>query len=67
MAYNIQDAITLESLLVTAYNMEIGQTPFYKTHLIETPISPANLFIKADPTTSDRIKNRSLYLSARKW
>jgi len=29
LAYNIQDTINLENLMVTAYNMKLRQTPFY--------------------------------------
>ena len=60
LAYNIQDTVTLENLLVTAYNMKIGQTPFYNTHNIEIPIPPVNL-LRADLETVDRIKNRFIY------
>ncbi|MGB9437455.1 MAG: ribonuclease H-like domain-containing protein, partial [Desulfobacterales bacterium] len=60
LTYNIQDTVTLENLLVTAYNMKIGQTPFYNTHNIEIPIPPVNL-LRADLETVDRIKNRFIY------
>ncbi|MGB9437458.1 MAG: ribonuclease H-like domain-containing protein, partial [Desulfobacterales bacterium] len=33
LAYNVQDTITLENLMVTAYNMKLKETPFYETHL----------------------------------
>ena len=60
LAYNIQDTVTLENLLVTAYNMKIGQTPFNNTHNIEIPIPPVKL-LRADLETVDRIKNRFIY------
>jgi len=60
LVYNIQDTINLESLIVTAYNMKLGQTPFYNTHLIEAPISPGNPF-SADLATVDKIKNGFIY------
>jgi uncharacterized protein len=60
LAYNIQDTVTLENLLVTAYNMKILQTPFYNTHNIGVPIPPVNL-LRADLETVDRIKNRLIY------
>ncbi len=66
LAYNIQDTVSLENLMVTAYNMKIGQTPFYNTHLIEAPISPANPF-RADLATVDRIKNSSQYWLSDQW
>ena len=60
LAYNIQDTVTLENLMVTAYNMKLGQTPFYETHLIEAPISTVNPY-SADLATVDRIKNGFIY------
>ena len=35
LAYIIQDTVTLENLMVTAYNMKLKDTPFYETHFIE--------------------------------
>jgi uncharacterized protein YprB with RNaseH-like and TPR domain len=66
LAYNIQDTITLENLMVTAYNMKLKETPFYDTHLIEDPILPENPF-RADLTTVDRIKNSSQFWSMQQW
>ena len=66
LAYNIQDTITLENLMVTAYNMKLRQTPFYDTHLIEDPILPGNPYI-ADLGTVDRIKNSSQYWQSQQW
>jgi uncharacterized protein YprB with RNaseH-like and TPR domain len=66
LAYNIQDTVTLENLMVTAYNMKIRQTPFYDTHLIEEPIFPEIPF-SADLATVDRIKNSSQYWTAQQW
>jgi len=66
LAYNIQDTVTLERLMVTAYNMKLGQTPFYNTHLIEEltpPVNPCN----ADLATVDRIKNGSQYWQSQQW
>ena len=66
LAYNIQDTVTLENLLVTAYNMKIEQTPFYNTHLVEEPTLPGNPF-RADLATVDRIKNSSQYWQSQQW
>jgi uncharacterized protein YprB with RNaseH-like and TPR domain len=33
LAYNIQDVLTLENLMVISYNMKIKDTPFYKNQL----------------------------------
>ena len=66
LAYNIQDTVTLESLMVTAYNLKLRQTPFHATHLIEAPSLPVNPF-SADLATVDKIKYGSSYLSQRGW
>jgi uncharacterized protein YprB with RNaseH-like and TPR domain len=55
LAYNVQDAVTLENLMVTAYNLKLNETPFYNNLLIEASAPPANPF-RADPATIDRIK-----------
>jgi len=60
LAYNVQDTITLENLMVTAYNMKLKDTPFYETHLIEESTPPVNP-LSADLATVDRIKNRFIY------
>jgi hypothetical protein len=60
LAYNIQDTVTLENLMVTAYNMKLKDTPFYETHLIEEPTLPVNPF-SADLATVDGIKNGFIY------
>jgi uncharacterized protein YprB with RNaseH-like and TPR domain len=58
LAYNIQDTITLENLMVTAYNLKLRQTPFYDSHLIAETTAPANPF-RADLTTIDKIRSSS--------
>ena len=55
LAYNIQDTVNLESLMVAAYNMKIKETPFYGSHLIPSPGVPDNPY-SADLKTVDRIK-----------
>ena len=66
LAYNIQDTITLENLMVTAYNMKLKDTPFYETHLIEEPTPPVNPYT-ADLATVDKIKNSSQYWQSNQW
>jgi uncharacterized protein YprB with RNaseH-like and TPR domain len=66
LAYNVQDTVTLENLMVTAYNMKLQQTPFYDTHLIEDPILPVNPF-SADLATVDMINNSSHYWQLQQW
>ena len=60
LAYNIQDTIDLENLLVTAYNMKLKDTPFYETHLIAEPTLPINPY-SVDFETVDRVKNSPQY------
>jgi uncharacterized protein YprB with RNaseH-like and TPR domain len=56
LAYNIQDTINLEDLMVTAYNMKLKGTPFYEKLLIADSPPPANPF-RVDLETVDKIKN----------
>jgi hypothetical protein len=60
LAYNIQDTVTLENLMVTAFNLKLKETPFYETHLIEESLLPANP-LRVDMETVDKIKNRFIY------
>jgi hypothetical protein len=66
LAYNIQDTINLETLIVTAYNMKLKETPFYESHCIEEPTLPGNPFI-ADLGTVDKIKNSPQYWLLDQW
>ena len=66
LAYNIQDTINLENLMVTAYNMKLKETPFYATHSIEEPAFPVNPY-SADLAAVDRIKNSSQYWEYQQW
>jgi uncharacterized protein YprB with RNaseH-like and TPR domain len=60
LAYNVQDTVTLENLMVTAYNLKLRETPFYDNLLIEDSITPANPFT-ADLATIDKIKSSSQF------
>jgi len=40
LAYNIEDVVNLETLMVMAYNRKIAETPFAKTHQIPLPQAP---------------------------
>jgi hypothetical protein len=66
LAYNIQDTINLENLMVTAYNTKLKDTPFYDTHLIEEPTPPVNPY-SADLQTVDKIKRSSQYWQSQQW
>jgi hypothetical protein len=66
LAYNVQDTITLENLMVTAYNMKLKQTPFFDNLLIDESTPPVNP-LSADLATIDRIKSSSQYWSSGQW
>jgi hypothetical protein len=55
LAYNIQDVINLESLMVFSYNLKLKGTPFNESHQLAVPSSP-KLPFQADLETIDRIK-----------
>lgn len=55
LAYNIEDTVNLETLMVMAYNLKIRETPFGKTHALPLPQKPFIPF-KAHPPTIARLK-----------
>lgn len=57
LAYNIEDVVNLEILMVMAYNLKIKKTPFFETHQISLPKVPEIPF-KADIETIERIKRK---------
>ena len=57
LAYNIEDVVNLETLMVLAYNLKIADTPFAKTHLIPLPQLPEIPF-KPHRQTVEKIKAR---------
>ncbi len=54
LAYNIQDVLNLENLMVIAYNLKIKNTPFYENQLPE-PVLPKNPF-EVDRMVVEKIK-----------
>ena len=58
LAYNIEDVVNLESLMVVAYNLKLKGTPFFESHKLDSPSAPKIPF-KADRETIERIKNES--------
>ena len=66
LAYNVQDTITLENLMVTAYNLKLRQTPFYDSHSIAETAPPANPF-RADIASIDRVKSSSQFWTSGQW
>jgi uncharacterized protein len=57
LAYNIQDVVSLETLMVLSYNLKLKQTPFHEDLAMASPTVPACPF-KADTRTIDRIADR---------
>lgn len=55
LAYNIQDVVNLEPLMVTSYNLKLAGTPFEKTHRLPDPMAPEKLPFKPDTTTIERL------------
>jgi len=65
LAYNIEDVVNLEILMVMAYNMRIEATPFSDTQKLPVPQAPKIPF-KPDRITIDRIK-REVFSSFGKY
>ena len=61
LSYNIQDTVTLETLMITAYNLKIIETPFSSSHRIDLPVVPPNPFLP-DNETIERLRRRHAYL-----
>ena len=55
LAYNIEDVVNLEILMVKAYNQKIEDTPFADSHRIPLPVLPKIPF-EADIATVERIR-----------
>lgn len=61
LAYNIEDVVNLETLMVLAYNMKMAQMPFSNQGPLPLPKCPEIPF-KADPATLIRIKKQAFSL-----
>ncbi len=57
LAYNIQDVVNLETLMVLAYNLKLKDTPFIATHLLELPSLPECSF-QPDLRTIEKVKRQ---------
>ena len=44
LAYNVEDAVNLETLLVSAYNLKLAGTPFAESHCLSIPQQPDRPF-----------------------
>ncbi len=60
LAYNIEDVVNLETLMVMAYNKKLKETPFSQTHQISLPAAPEIEF-KADAATVTRLQSNNYY------
>jgi uncharacterized protein YprB with RNaseH-like and TPR domain len=60
LAYNIQDVVNLETLMVLLYNLKLKETPFVQSHQITSPKQPEILF-KADKRIIEGIKRMRGY------
>lgn len=57
LAYNIEDVVNLETLMVLAYNMKLKDTPFSRTHALPMPGIP-DIPFKPDRSTIERIRQK---------
>ena len=55
LAYNTCDVVNLETLIVTAYNLKLRETPFGKSHRLDVPPPPPIPF-RVDKETIDRLR-----------
>ena len=58
LAYNIEDVVNLETLMVMAYNLSIGHTPFFPELEMDLPVLP-DIPFQPDLETIDRLKYHS--------
>jgi uncharacterized protein YprB with RNaseH-like and TPR domain len=56
LAYNIEDVVNLEQLMVLAYNMKVEKTPFADSHRCVTP-NPPSLPFTPDAKTIKKIRD----------
>lgn len=57
LAYNIEDTVNLERLMIEAYNLNIARTPFGAELKLPRPQLPLSPF-QADPACVERVKRR---------
>jgi len=57
LAYNIQDVVNLEYLMVLSYNLKLNETPFIQSHQLPPPPTP-DISFKTDLPTIERIRRR---------
>ena len=57
LAYNVEDVVNLETLMVMAYNMKVKETPFAESLRIDLPSRP-EIPYSPDMQTIRRLKDR---------
>lgn len=57
LAYNVEDTVNLESLLVQAYNLKLAGTPFAESHRLPMPSLPEKSFLP-DLELIERLRGR---------
>lgn len=60
LAYNIQDAVNLEPLMIYAYNLKLKETPFLSTHQLPLPPRP-KLPFKPDNETIKKVLSKNYW------
>jgi hypothetical protein len=60
LAYNVEDVVNLEALLVLAYNLKLRETPFAGTHALTCPPRPRVPFT-ADLATVNRLRRAHVF------
>ena len=60
LAYNIQDVVNLEQMLVLAYNLKIRATRFFAAHAMPPPTAPPTPF-KPDAGVVRRLRHSSFW------
>jgi uncharacterized protein YprB with RNaseH-like and TPR domain len=69
LAYNVEDVVNLETLMVLSYNLKLGETPFNESHQLDLPSSPEIPF-KADLETIEKVKSQVMenyWMSSGRW
>jgi uncharacterized protein YprB with RNaseH-like and TPR domain len=60
LAYNIQDVVNLEVLMVLSYNLKLNATPFVQSHQLTYPKQPEISF-RADKRIIEEMERRRAY------
>jgi uncharacterized protein YprB with RNaseH-like and TPR domain len=61
LSYNLQDAINLEALMVTAFNRKVAQTPFADQYQVAMPATPENPYT-AHRQAIDRYRGEAAFI-----